>query len=181
MPDRGFTTLVNAAAAHRRRLLFAGAIDVITGLVALVWPGVTVLALALVLGLLLLLAGTFSIASGARTGSAWLIGLGTISVLAAVICLIHPGAGLFAILLGCAIWFLMLGIADLGIAFGGGDGRLYFGLLGTLSVVAGVVMLSSPGVAITTVALIVGFAFLVRGAAEFALALQLRRMRHNLG
>lgn len=158
------------------RLVIGGVIDVLAGIVALVWPGVTVLALALVLGLLLLVSGIASVSMGIRARSAGLIVLGAVALIAAVIVLVHPGAGVFAVLLGCAIWFLLMGIADLSAAWSGVPGRAWWALLGILSVAGAVIMLLDPGVAISTVAIIVGLSFLLRGMGEFSLGLRVRRM-----
>jgi uncharacterized membrane protein HdeD (DUF308 family) len=158
------------------RLIIGGVIDVLAGIVALVWPGVTVLALAIVLGVLLLMSGAASVSIGVRTRSAGMVGLGVVALIAAVIVLVHPGAGVFAVLLGCAIWFLLMGIADLSAAWSGASGRAWWALLGVLSIGASVIMLADPGVAISTVAIIVGLSFLLRGMGEFSLGLRVRRM-----
>ena len=50
-------------------------------------------------------------------------------------------------------------------------GAMTFGIV---SIVAAVVLLVHPGVAIVTVALVAGIAFLVRGAGELALGWRLR-------
>lgn len=161
-------------------LLVLGGIDVVAGLIALVWPGVTILALALIFGLMLLMGGFAAIAvgstvrrSGGRPTATWVIG--GIAVIAGLVCIFHPGAGVWAIVLGCSVWFLMTGIGDLAMAAAVPANRVWFSILGVLSIVAAVVLLVHPGVAIVTVALIAGISFLLRGAGELALGWRTRR------
>ncbi len=161
-------------------LFVLGAIDVVTGLIALIWPAVTVLALALIFGVMLLVGGLMTIGVGStvrRAGGSPVATyvLGGIAVLAGLICIFHPGAGVWAIVLGCSIWFLMTGIGDLFVASAVPANRVWFGLLGVLSIVAALVLLVRPGVAIVTVALVAGISFLVRGAGELGLGWQMRR------
>ena len=161
-------------------LLVLGGIDLICGLIALVWPGVTVLALALVFGVMLLLAGLMALGVGStirRAGGSpvitWIIG--AVAVVAGLVCIFHPGAGVWAIILGCSLWFLITGIGDLVVASATARNRLVLVVLGVLSIVAAVVLLIRPGLAIVTVALIAGIAFLMRGAGEISLGLMARR------
>ncbi|SDP35477.1 Uncharacterized membrane protein HdeD, DUF308 family [Nakamurella panacisegetis] len=161
-------------------LLVLGSLDIVAGLIALVWPGITVLALALIFGLMLLMAGLAAIAVGSavrRSGGSpaftWVVG--AIAVIAGLICIFHPGAGVWAIILGCSLWFVMTGVADLFVAAASPANRLWFGTLGVLSIVAAVVLLVSPAAAIVTVALIAGIGFLVRGVGELMLGWRMRR------
>jgi uncharacterized membrane protein HdeD (DUF308 family) len=161
-------------------LLVLGVIDLVCGVIALVWPGVTVLALALIFGLMLLLAGITALGVGSvirRAGGSpavsWVVG--AVAVVAGLVCIFHPGAGVWAIILGCALWFLITGISDLVVASAATGHRWLLVVLGVLSIIAAVVLLFRPGLAIVTVALIAGFAFLVRGAGEIGLGLMSRR------
>ena len=161
-------------------LMLLGVIDLICGLIALVWPGVTVLVLALVFGVMLLFAGLTALAVGyllRRSGGRPVLTVlvGAVAVVAGLICIFHPGAGVWAIVLGCSLWFLVTGVGDLLVASASRVKRWWFVVLGVVSIVAAVVLLFRPGVAIVTVALLAGFTFLVRGAGEVALGLALRR------
>jgi uncharacterized membrane protein HdeD (DUF308 family) len=141
--------------------LFVGVVEVIVGIASLIWPHVTVLVLGLLFGIVLLLSGlvVLSISWGIRS----VVGviLGALAIIGAIICFIHPGAGVVAILIGCALWFFMLGVAYLFAAFTGSEDRVWWGFLGVLSVIAAIIFIASPGVAITTVAILVGLAFLI--------------------
>jgi uncharacterized membrane protein HdeD (DUF308 family) len=130
---------------------------------------------------MLLMAGLTAIGIGSaarRAGGSpfvtWVIG--AVAVVAGLICIFHPGAGVWAIVLGCSLWFLLTGFGDLFVAAASPTNRLWFGILGVLSVAAAVVLLVHPGVAIVTVALLAGISFLVRGAGELALGWRIRRV-----
>lgn len=161
-------------------LLVLGAIDLVCGLIALLWPGVTVLALALLFGVMLLLAGVMALGVGSairRAGGSpamtWVIG--AIAVVAGLICIFHPGAGIWAIILGCSLWFLITGVGDLLVASAASSNRSWLIVLGVLSIVAAGLLLARPGLAVYTVSLIAGIAFLMRGAGEIGLGMRSRR------
>ncbi|MET3806118.1 uncharacterized membrane protein HdeD (DUF308 family) [Nakamurella sp. UYEF19] len=164
-------------------LLVIGSIDVVAGLIALAWPGVTIVVLALIFGLLLLMVGVMAIGVGSvvrRAGGSPVATyvIGGIAVVAGLICIFHPGAGIWAIVLGSAIWFLLTGLGDLLVASASPANRVWFGILGVLSIVAAIVLLTHPGVAIVTVALIAGISFIVRGVGELALGWRIRKLAH---
>ena len=159
--------------------LGVGLIDVVAGLFAIAWPGVTVLALALLFGLLVLLAGVVSISMGLlvrRSGGDSLVPfvVGGVALIAGIICLVHPGAGVFAIILGCALWFLMTGLGELALARTQPPMRIWFLGMGILSLIAALILIVNPGVAIATVGLIAGISFLIRGAGELSIGWRLR-------
>jgi uncharacterized membrane protein HdeD (DUF308 family) len=181
MTNRSITTLGTGNRAAGTWLTFVGVIDIVAGLVALAWPGVTVLVLAVLFGLLVLFAGLVSIMVGSvmrrAGGRVWApFAFGIAAVIAGVICLIHPGAGVFAIILGCALWFLLTGVGYFGMARVNPAMRVWFTIMGGLSVIAFIVLIVEPGVAIVTVSIIAGISFLVRGVGQLALGWRLRRL-----
>lgn len=182
MAYRSITTLGAGNRASAGWLQVVGVIDIIAGLVALSWPGVTVLVLAVIFGLLVLFAGLISLmvavalsrAAGHTVWPPYLFG--GAAVIAGIICLVHPGAGVLAIIIGCALWFLLTGLAYLGMARASSSLRLWFGAIGVLSLIAFVVLIAEPGVAIVTVSIVAGISFLIRGASQLALGWRLRRL-----
>lgn len=177
---------VRESSSHWPRLAVVAVLDALIGLLALVWPGATVLVLAVVLGVLLLASGLTSVAVGLRLRRAsvgswtWAVGLGVVSVLAAVLVLLRPGTGVAAIAAVLAVWFLVHGLADGHRARVDRGHRVWWAVLAVLNVVAGLVLLVDLGAAVLTIALIVGVSFLLRAATEFAVALQLRRVHRTL-
>lgn len=178
--------LVIDAPAQWPRLIAIGVLDAIIGVMALVWPQITVLVLAVLLGVALLLAGLLLIGFGWRIQSVgarwgwWLIALGAVALLAALLCFVHPGAGVAAIVLAMSAWFALSGIAELMVAAASPEHRVWFIVLGVLSLIVAVVLLVDINAAILTIAIIVGLSFLLRAAGEIALGLRLRALQRSL-
>ena len=158
--------------------LGVGLIDIVAGVFAVAWPGVTVLALALLFGIMVLIAGAVSIGTGLmirRSGGDGIVPLVVGgAVIAGLICVFHPGAGVFAIIVGCTLWFLFTGLGELALARVSSPMRPWFIGLGVLSILAAIVLIVNPGVAIATVGLIAGISFLIRGAGELSIGWRLR-------
>jgi uncharacterized membrane protein HdeD (DUF308 family) len=106
------------------RALFAilGVLSLIVGLWAIRHAGLTLLALAVLLGIFWIINGTVEIFTAATEGKdlpgrGWTIAMGVLSVVAGIIVLADPGISLLtlAIVLGC--WLLVFGIMEIVAAF----------------------------------------------------------------
>ncbi|MGD0553624.1 MAG: DUF308 domain-containing protein [Streptosporangiaceae bacterium] len=106
------------------RALFAilGVLSLIVGLWAIRHAGLTLLALAVLLGIFWIINGTVEIFTAATEGKdlpgrGWTIAMGVLSVVAGIIVLADPGISLLtlAIVLGC--WLLVFGIMEIVSAF----------------------------------------------------------------
>lgn len=76
----------------------AGALGILAGVLALFFPGLTVLTVAVSLGIALAIQGVVEIASAIRTGSGapgrgWLVAFGVLALVAGVLVAVHPGGG----------------------------------------------------------------------------------------
>jgi uncharacterized membrane protein HdeD (DUF308 family) len=120
----GFYAIMDGVAAlalgfrHRRSShwgwhLLQGVVSLLAGLVALVWPGPTVLALVLIIGVWSIVHGVAEIVeafAARRAGSpswGWLLAAGVIGVLFGVVLIASPGAGALA-LLWIIGWFALI-------------------------------------------------------------------------
>ncbi|MFA4928839.1 MAG: DUF308 domain-containing protein [Patulibacter sp.] len=162
-------------------VLISGLLSVLVGVLALAVPGATVLFLGLLFGVSLMITGVATIATGLTgEGSAGRqtlsVLLGFVATLAGLICFVRPGAGIAAVLLTVAFWFMLTGIGDLVAGFHEQRHRFWRILLGVIGIAAGVVLVVDPVIGLQTVALLAGLGFLLRGSAEIGLALQLRRV-----
>jgi uncharacterized membrane protein HdeD (DUF308 family) len=92
-------------------------------------------------------------------------------------------ASLGALVFLVGFWFIVDGIDDLIIAFTGvGErGRVWPAISGLIGVVAGVVVLSRPGVGLVTLVVVVGVSLIVLGIARIAAAFALRSLAKELG
>ncbi|WP_164200591.1 HdeD family acid-resistance protein [[Micrococcus luteus] ATCC 49442] len=127
----GVTSIVQYVTRKRRRSvwqLVGGIISVLAGLVAFVWPGITALSLALVIGLWAVILGVSQMALAfevkKNVGSWWLwLITGIITTLFGLFLVILPGPGIlsllgllssFAILLGILLMASGVGLRRLG-------------------------------------------------------------------
>lgn len=99
-----------------------GLLGIVAGIVVLVWPGITVLLLATLVGIWAIVTGVMEIIAAIRLrkqieGEAFLILAGAISVLAGILIVINPIAGAFGIALLVGIYALLYGIMLLVLAF----------------------------------------------------------------
>jgi uncharacterized membrane protein HdeD (DUF308 family) len=144
-----------------------------------VYPDATVLVLALVLGIGLAVSGAIQIGAAAAAprgsrGRGWAVLLGLLSTFAGVLCLFSPGVGVLALVFGAALWFAVVGVDDLKREAGTSDDRAWNIALGVLSLLAAVLLLGNPGVAVDTIALLAGITLIIRGALVIALAARMR-------
>lgn len=159
-------------------LLIEGVLGVTVGILVLAFPAFTILALSLMLGFTLLVQGVIQVALGVRGGGPgrwWAIAFGVLSLVAGILVLFHPGAGVVALAIGLLLWFVVIGINDLFRAATTSDHRGWNAAMGVLALLAAIVLIFSPGAALGTIAFLAGLGFLLRGGSEIGLALSVRR------
>lgn len=160
-----------ARTAIRTALMVSAVSGIVLGIVALFWPGPTLLAIAIVFGLWLVVSGIMRVATAASSsflssGKRWLVGiLGAIVFLIGIVCLFNPGGSLVVLAIFIGISWILDGITAL---FSGRDratvGPRWLYVLGSIvSVVAGIIVLALPGVAIVTFAVFGGIMLIIVG------------------
>ena len=113
--------------------------------------------------------------SGTR-GRGWLIAFGVLALVAGVLVLVSPGAGVLLLAWALTLWFLLVGVHDLLVAGSTREHRGWNIALGVISILAALILLFSPGTAVGVIALFVALGFLFRGGADIGLALTMRRL-----
>lgn len=160
-------------------LLF-GLLSAIGGVVVLVWPGISLVTLAVVTGILLLIDGVFevvaSIANRHLDGAGLLAVLGVLSVIAGVLLVKHPFSGLIVLVLVLGAWFLASAVVRFIAAFSGDGSRIGNLLVGLIDLIAGIVIIAVPGIGLATLAILAGVGFLLRGIGMIVGGLQLRKL-----
>ena len=160
--------------AHWWALVLIGLFQVIAGILALVYTDVTLLALGLVFGINLLLAGTLLVvissadndASGGITAVRLIVGF--LTILAGLLCVVRPGASVLVLLLCVTFWFLITGIGWLVEAMHAKRHRVLNAILGLVGIAAGVILVGNPDIGLNTLANLAGILLIVRGSIEFA-------------
>lgn len=139
-------------------LIIIGLLAVIAGILALVFPGLTLLNLIYIFGWFAIFAGVMEIIhafTGDRSVEGRiLLGLwGLITVIVGILALVLPGLTLSSFVILMAAYFFVTGVAQIVAAF---RGHLHGWLLvwGVLGVLAGLAALVFPGIAALTLAII---------------------------
>jgi len=135
----------------RSSLAWRGALAVVVGLIAVVWPGITLGAFVILFAVYALIAAGVDTVRGfssRRVGPVlgYLL-LAIISVAAAVAALAWPGITVLVATVWIAVWAAVTGFTDLFLAFGHGEGageRLVWILTGLVSVLFAFVLAVRP-------------------------------------
>lgn len=159
-------------------LLLLGAVaSLVIGILLLVWPNRTLEVIAILVGIELLLLGALQIGlavaqpSGSRTAP--LIG-GALAAIAGLIVIRHPGGSLMVIALAVGIFLVVAGAMKLVGAFDVSSGRGWVILGGLIDVAIGVLLVAWPQFGVTSLAVLLGIALVLRGLIEAAGAFALR-------
>ena len=181
------TTTTPAPAELRRDLrqvgtllIAAGVLGTIAGILAIVYPGMTLLALALIAGINLMLLGVMSLVDafsgdGDTTTRVLAAVLGLLGIIAGLVVIRRPGESLLAILLVVGIWFVVTGLVDFIRAFANVEYRALRLLTALVDIVLGGFILALPHLSLGTLAVLIGIAFVVRGVISIVRGFQLRR------
>jgi uncharacterized membrane protein HdeD (DUF308 family) len=168
-------------------LILLGVLAIIVGIIALAWPGVTVLALVILfavdafIGAGLQLARAFSGRAAGPVFGYLLLALASLA--AGMIALAWPGPTALVLVLVIGIWAFLGGCFEIVAAFGSGETagtRAVFILAGLVSIAFGVVLFARPNVGAVTLALLFGLFSLVYGVSQITTGVELRRSGQTL-
>jgi uncharacterized membrane protein HdeD (DUF308 family) len=158
----------------------AGALSAIAGVLAIVWPGITLLALALITGINLVILGAFllvdAIAGDDHGDRTLRVVLGVAGIIAGLIVVRRPGETLLVLIMAAGIWLVLSGTVDAirGILVASEQRALRI-VGGLIDIALGVAILALPGLSLATVAVLVGASFIVRGLLLVVTGWRLRR------
>ncbi len=153
-------------------LALRGLIAIAFGFLALLWPGRTVLVLAVLFGVFVLadgvgmLIGFFRRRAGSRFRGAHLLA-GVLAIVAGIVTLLWPAITVLALAVLVGAWAIVIGSLEV-LAATEGRGEWYEGLIGALTVVAGVLVLLRPGVSVIAIAQVIGVFAIVIGVLRLA-------------
>lgn len=162
-----------------------GALAVVFGVLALIWPDVTVRALVLLFGLYALVDGLLALAAALAGGRAvsgrrgWLLFEGIAGVVVAVLTFVWPDITTLALLYVIAFWAIVTGVLEVVVAVALRRelrGEWLLAASGVVSVLFGLFLVVRPGDGAVAVVWLIGVYAIVFGAALIALGLRLRQL-----
>lgn len=170
-----------------KSLALAGAVVAILGVLAMGLPFVTGVAIAYVVGSLLVLGGivhgSHAFATNGWSGTLWQLLLAVVSVLAGIVVLVNPIVGLLSLTLLVIAYLVVDAVAELGVALrmGRGSGRGWIAASGILSLVlAGFLWAGFPADAVWVVGFVVGVSLFVTGLSMVAVAYSGRHLADDV-
>jgi uncharacterized membrane protein HdeD (DUF308 family) len=162
-----------------------GAAALIFGVVALIWPHITLLVLVALFGVYALVDGVSALASAfggrGRAGSrGWLIVEGIVGILAGIFAFAWPGVTTLVLLWFIGFWAIVTGVIEIMEAVRlrreiRGEWLLI--LAGALSVLFGILLFALPATGALALVFLIGWYAIVFGVTYLALGFRLRRMR----
>ncbi len=159
-----------------------GLIGIAAGVIVLVEPSISLATLAVIAGIFLLIDGiielVWSLVNSVENRAVTAI-FGVVSAVIGVVLIRHPTNSVVVIALLLGLWLLIAGILRLIIALAVAPRSFGSALLGLLELVAGVVIVSSPNIGVTTLAILIGIAWILRGLAMVMVAWTLRGLRRG--
>lgn len=165
-------------------VLLRGILSVIFGIIALVSPGIALLALVFVFGFYAILDGITAIGIGIRNRATephwiWSIVQGVISVIAGIVALVLPGLTALTLLLIIGIWAIILGVAEIFEAFAARKrGSATWGwtlAAAALNIIFGLLLLAQPATGILALLWVVGLFSIIGGVVIIVWAFVIRR------
>jgi len=148
---------------HRGELVAVAIVGLILGIIALIWPGATLVTIAIIFGIYLVVSGIFRIsvaflARGSSAGTRWLTGiLGLLVVIAGIYCLVSPERSLVVLAFVIGFGWIAEGVIDIIAGIQGVVSPRWLAIVsGVISLIAGIVTFTLPGLAVS--------AFLIFGA-----------------
>lgn len=165
-------------------VLLRGLAAIAFGVLAFIWPGLTLVALVLLYGIYALADGLVALYAALSGGGAvsrwWLLFAGLLGLAAGIVTLVWPGMTALVLLVFIGVWALVRGIFEIIGAIQLRkviDDEWWLIASGFLSVVFGIVVLVAPGAGALALVWIIGtYAFLF-GCLLIGLSLRLRSHR----
>src|SRR5256885_6747545 len=148
---------------YRTMFLVRGIAAVLFGIIAFVWPHLTLSVLVLVFGVFAVISGITAMAAALRNreeqGWGFLLTQGILGILAGVVALVWPSITALAFVYLLAAWAILTGILELvaPLAFPMSGGRAVLSVLaGVVSVIFGILIAAQPSSGLLAVVWLIG-------------------------
>jgi uncharacterized membrane protein HdeD (DUF308 family) len=169
-----------------RWLGVAGVASVVFGVILLLWPGISLLALTALFGAFAFVFGAFAFGAGlnllAHKSTAWVPymvgGLG--GVLIGVVTFLQPGITALTLAYLIAAWAFVVGVFEIvaGIEMWGElPGAVWLAIGGALSIVFGILIAWRPGAGLLAIVWLIGLYSILGGIAQLVGAYRIHQFR----
>lgn len=167
--------------------LLVGILSVAMGVVIWIWPGLSLITFAVLVGVWLLalgvsrVIGAFMPRADRTTGQHVLSGLiGVLYIIAGVICLRHLVVSLALVAVLVAVQWLLTGVADISMGMQAqGSHRVWMVIGGVLSLLLGIVFLVLPALTLTFFIIFTAISAIVVGVVQIGVAFRLRQLERG--
>lgn len=178
------STLIEAASRNWWLIALRGVIAVLFGILAWIWPGITLLALVVLWGVYSFADGVLSLVTAFRWRDSgrplWaLILVGLAGIAAGILAFLWPQITALVLLMFIAAWAIVIGIFQIVTAVRIRkeiDNEWLLGLSGAISVIFGVLMVASPGAGAIAVVWLIGVYAVFFGVLLIGLSLKLKSL-----
>jgi uncharacterized membrane protein HdeD (DUF308 family) len=165
-----------------------GVLSILVGLIALIWPSATLVAIAIIFAVQLIVTAVFRFvlvfALPSQVG--WLRALtalvAILSLVIGIYLLGHLGLTLLVLAVLLGIYWIAHGGFELFLAIGHSElrGRGWTAFSGVLSIIAGAVLVIYPGISLFALTLVLGVFLILFGATLVGRGIQLRSVAHRV-
>jgi len=179
------------AAASRQWwvVVLEGILGIAFGILALVYPGVTLVTLVILFAIWAIVSGLFEIIEGFRVaehrGKSWPFAvMGVLSIAAGVIAFVVPQITIIGLAILLGAWLLVKGVLEVYTAWRIRDevsGEWVLALTGILAIVAGVIILAVPAVGVVLAIAFIAAWAIVGGVLAIVFGWRLRSLGQRLG
>ena len=177
--------MLHALARNWWLILLRGICAILFGVLAFIWPGITLLTLALLYGIFALIEGALALAAAIMGGAPaprwWLAVLGLIGIAVGILTIIMPGMTAFILVLFVAVWAIISGIMQIVGAIRLRkeiENEWMLVAVGAISVAFGVLVALQPMLGALSLVFVIGAYAIIYGIALVALAFRLRGHSH---
>jgi uncharacterized membrane protein HdeD (DUF308 family) len=165
--------------------VIVGVVTLVLGLIVTFHPGGSLNVVAVLLGILAILSGIFHLVRIFGRGEAhrvWSGIVGLVFIVVGVVLIRHLHLTLALVGLYVGLVWIVQGVTALAAAFAGGsrEGRGWWIFFGAISVIAGIVVVSTPVDSLTVLAVLLGIWFIVMGIIEIIGGLMIRRAARSV-
>jgi uncharacterized membrane protein HdeD (DUF308 family) len=160
-------------------LMLFGFVVLAVGIFFVASPHETLTTFTVIAGIVLLIDGVLAIIASISSrgeGRGLLALVGVLSAIAGLVLIKKPFDTLVVFVLIFGIWLIVAGVVRVVAAFGEPEGRGGNIAVGIVDAIAGIVILSWPGLGLSTLAVIIGIVLIFRGILFIVAGWELRRL-----